>query len=376
MFSKALTFFAALLCVASLLVLIPGPLLLTFVIHVAATELWPILAFANIIVCVTSLLLPRDRWRGFTLGVSGIALLCSLTPIVAYVAEGPRVPLAALLTWPSTRGVSAAHYVNPRMVIYQRAPRSSNRPIIIAIYGGAWARGSPDRDARLNEELASINYLVIAIDYRHAPGAKWPAQRDDVESAVTWVRAHARSLGGDPARIALLGHSSGAQLALAAAARTPLVRAVITYESPVDLELGYRYPSEPDIIHARLVMRNLCGGPPESTPRCYRDASPRFFVHSGMPPVLMLVARHDHIVDRRFEQILRNRLQADGVRVTFIELAWAEHAFETIPDGWHNRIAFWFIRKFLEREFRRVPTLPGAHRRSFSRLRPGYAKLP
>lgn len=353
MLSKTLTFLAALLCVNSLLILTPGPVLLTFVIHIAATELWPILAFANIAVCVASLLLPPSPWRTFAIGLSSLALLCALAPIVAYVAQGPRVPLGALLTRPSTHGVSAMRYTNPRMVIYRRLPRISNRPIIVAIYGGAWARGSPDNDARLNEELAALNYLVIAIDYRHAPSAIWPAQRDDVENALHWVRAHALWLGGDRSRIALLGHSSGAQLALAVAARKPqLVRALITYESPVDLELGYRYPSKPDIIHARLVMRNLCGGTPNVAPHCYRDASPRFFVHPGMPPVLMLVAGHDHIVNRRFEDILKSRLQADGVPVTLIELAWADHAFETIPDGWHNRIAFWFIEQFLEREFK------------------------
>jgi len=184
--------------VASLLILTPGPVLLTFVIHVGATELWPILAFASIAVCSASLLLPRGRWQAFASGLSGFALLCTLAPIVAYVAHGPRVPLAALLKRPSTQDISVVRYANPRMVIYRRLPRISNRPIIVAIYGGAWARGSPDNDARLNEELAALNDLVIAVDYRHAPSAIWPAQRDDVENALGWVRAHALSLGGDP----------------------------------------------------------------------------------------------------------------------------------------------------------------------------------
>jgi acetyl esterase/lipase len=162
------------------------------------------------------------------------------------------------------------------------------------------------------------------------------------------VHAGARGLRGDPTRIVLLGHSSGAQLALIAASlREREVRAVVTYESPVDLQLGYFHPSQPDIIHIQAILRDLCGGPPESEPLCYRTASPRYAVRRGMPPVLMFAAGRDHVADLGYERVLRDTLRRAGVRVEYVELAWADHAFETVAYGFHDRIAMWYLRQFL-----------------------------
>lgn len=68
-----------------------------------------------------------------------------------------------------------------------------------------------------------------------------------------------------------------------------------------------------------------------------------------MPPVLMLAAGRDHVVNLQFEGVLRDTLRRDGVDVTYVELPWADHSFETLVYGFHNRIAMWHVRQFLER---------------------------
>jgi acetyl esterase/lipase len=211
---------------------------------------------------------------------------------------------------------------------------------VLVIYGGAWEHGSPQNDAQFNAIVASWGYRVIALNYPHAPGSRWPAQRDSVLRQIDSL-----STG----RIAVLGHSSGAQLAIIAAAQRPRrISAVITYESPVDLRLAYEYPPRPDLIDVRHVLVDLCGGTPQQRPACYRSGSPRYVVHAGMPPVLMIAAGRDHVVDVGFERLLRNELRGYGVGVTYVELPWADHAFEDVATGFHDRIALWYVRRFLE----------------------------
>ena len=61
--------------------------------------------------------------------------------------------------------------------------------------------------------LASQGIVAIAADYRSYPDAVFPAFLDDPAAAVRWARDHAHEFGGDPRRIFVMGHSSGAHIA-------------------------------------------------------------------------------------------------------------------------------------------------------------------
>ncbi|MGR4066046.1 MAG: alpha/beta hydrolase [Vulcanimicrobiaceae bacterium] len=313
----------------SIWIVVPGPVLPLFALTVGGTELWPLLALFNAFVLVVAI--RSGGWaRPAAAGFAATALLCSLVPPLAYVLSPVRVPLSAL--------------VAPLPLYPGPAHAEPGAPIVLAIYGGAWEHGSPANNALLNAIIASWGYRVVALDYPHAPAARWPAQR----------AAILRQIDAMPAGpIAVLGHSSGAQLAMIAAAMRPhRITAVVTYESPVDLRMGYEFPSQPDIIGVRTIMSDLCGGTPTQRPGCYRSGSPRYAVHAGMPPVLMIAAGRDHVVNLSFEHLLRDELRADGVSVTYLELPWADHAFEDVPTGFHDRIALWYLRRFLEAHLR------------------------
>ena len=309
----------------SVWIVIPGPIVPLFVLTVGGTELWPVLTVLNAIVLLITLR-SRSSTRPAAIIIALVALLCTLVPPLTYAIRGPQVPWSALLTPPSERTKTIA--VRP------------GAPVVLVIYGGAWEHGSPQNDAQFNAIVASWGYRVIALNYPHAPGSRWPAQRDSVLRQIDSLST---------VRIAVLGHSSGAQLAIIAAAQRPRrISAVITYESPVDLRLAYEYPPRPDLIDVRHVLVDLCGGTPQQRPACYRSGSPRYVVHAGMPPVLMIAAGRDHVVDVGFERLLRNELRGYGVGVTYVELPWADHAFEDVATGFHDRIALWYVRRFLE----------------------------
>ena len=74
--------------------------------------------------------------------------------------------------------------------------------------------GSHDSDDPLCRDLCKrANALIVSVDYRHAPEARFPAAADDGLAAVRWVAEHATELGGRPGALAVAGWSAGGNIA-------------------------------------------------------------------------------------------------------------------------------------------------------------------
>ena len=69
------------------------------------------------------------------------------------------------------------------------------------------------RPARAGCCATTVGAIVVSVDYRLAPEAKFPGAVDDCVAAWTWVAAHAAEVGGDPTAIAIGGDSAGGNLA-------------------------------------------------------------------------------------------------------------------------------------------------------------------
>jgi acetyl esterase/lipase len=222
-------------------------------------------------------------------------------------------------------------------------------PILVQLYGGAWQRGSPEDNGSFASYFASNGYVVVAIDYRHAPAWKWPAQIQDVRAALGWVIAHSTEYEGDRNRIGMIGRSAGAQLALVAAfqAGSPLVRAVASYYGPVDLAEGWRTPPWPDPLDIRTILNTYLGGTPDSVPEQYRGASPITYVGRNAPPTLLIYGGRDNVVQARFGLELYDRLQNVGATAVLLDLPWAEHAFDALPNGLSGQISLYYTERFL-----------------------------
>ncbi|MBE9059661.1 alpha/beta hydrolase [cf. Phormidesmis sp. LEGE 11477] len=269
-------------------------------------------------------------------------------------------------------------------------PRSPGRyPAVMMIYGGGWRTGSSGANEALGRFLASRGYVVVAADYRHSPQYQFPAQLEDISAALAFIRDHADEYEIMPDRIALLGWSAGAQLAMLTGfqapqtllsqallseaplseirlsetrlSKTPLnlpstanqlsVRAIVSYYGPVDLANGYRNPPRPDPLDVRQVLEDYLGGSPDERPAAYTEASPITYVKAAtpdsLPPVLLIHGGRDHIVEAKYgsylyEQILRSRNTA-----VWVKIPWAEHAFDKIFNGVGNQMALHFLERFL-----------------------------
>ena len=234
-----------------------------------------------------------------------------------------------------------------RVDIY-RPSGVSRRPAVVQMYGGGWRSGTRENNAPMSSALAAQGFVVFAIDYRHSPRWQWPAQLHDVRAAVAWVKQHAAEYGADAGRLALLGRSSGAQLALIGGitSRDPAIRAIVALYSPVNLTSGYENPGFPDTLGLRELEVAFIGGTPAEKPEAYRDASPITHADSSHPPVLLISGGKDRIVYAAYSRTLYEHLNRSGTAV-FLVIPWANHAFDEIPFGPSAQLELYYAGRFL-----------------------------
>ena len=234
-----------------------------------------------------------------------------------------------------------------RVDVYR--PRGiSHAPAIVQTFAGGWRSGTRLNNAPMSRALAAQGFVVFAIDYRLTPRWQWPAQLDDVRAAVAWVKEHAAEYGADGNRLALLGRSSGAQLALIGGITSgdPAVRAIVALYSPVNLTSGYENPGFPDTLGLRELERAFIGGTPAEKPEAYRDASPISHADAPHPPVLLMSGGKDRIVYAEYSRTLYEHLRRSGTAVLLV-IPWANHAFDEVPFGPSAQLEMYYAGRFL-----------------------------
>lgn len=207
----------------------------------------------------------------------------------------------------------------------------AGNPAVIFIHGGGWSAGDKSGySGYYAEKYLRAGYSVISINYRLArtedPNSQWPAQLQDVQLALRWIREHAEQLRIDPDRICAFGDSAGGHLALFLGAlrdsrpgdrssifpaQSPQVRCVVNMFGPADL-------THPKFVD---VFKNppLFGGRSYAeAPELWRDASPLESIESDMAPTLVIQGLRDDIVDVDISNNLVERLTEKGVTHEYI----------------------------------------------------------
>jgi acetyl esterase/lipase len=203
--------------------------------------------------------------------------------------------------------------------VYRPARRADGTPapVVVFFYGGGWNSGRRADYRFVGRRLAAAGLLTLVADYRTWPRAGFPAFVEDGARAVAWARAHARELGGDPARLYVAGHSAGAQIA-------GLIGTDARYLGahgmrPRDLAgvIGLSGPYDFDVTGDLVPIF----GPPARWP----DAQALNFVDGDEPPFLLVHGAADQRVEARDSTLLAERLQSKGVKATLLMLADAGH---------------------------------------------------
>jgi acetyl esterase len=193
-------------------------------------------------------------------------------------------------------------------------------PVVVYFHGGGWVIGDiASHDTSCHRMAAGVPAVVVSVDYRLAPEARYPAAVDDCEAATAWVSAHAADLGADPARLAVAGDSAGGNLAAVIARRArdkggpPIAFQLLIYPAtdmtgslPSRVENGTGYLLDTD------AMTWFEGNYIDEADRKDPDASPLFVDDlSGLPPALVITAEFDPLRDEG--EAYAERLRQAGV---------------------------------------------------------------
>ena len=87
------------------------------------------------------------------------------------------------------------------------------RPTVVFVHGGAWSHGSKELFALLGRRVRDAGFVCVVVGYRRYPAADAHGAAADVGAATAWVQEHVAAYGGDPGRVTLAAHSSGAHVA-------------------------------------------------------------------------------------------------------------------------------------------------------------------
>lgn len=165
-------------------------------------------------------------------------------------------------------------------------------PMLVYFHGGGWVVGSLDSHDGVARYLANrARALVISVDYRLAPEHRFPAAVEDAWTSVVWAYEHASDLGGDAARTAVGGDSSGGTLAGVASLRArdrgmALALQLLVYPALDSRPGGLDQESS---WWVRQYLRTDADGlNPEASPLLAEDlrgVAPAFILSCGLDPL-------------------------------------------------------------------------------------------
>jgi acetyl esterase/lipase len=220
-----------------------------------------------------------------------------------------------------TEGI--AYGSDPRQKLDVYVPRHAveNAPVVVFFYGGSWNSGSRSDYSFVGEALASRGIVAVLADYRLYPQVRYPSFLEDGAKAVAWTHEHIRQFSGDPKRLYLMGHSSGAYNVAMLALEPQLLGAVGM--SPHDLSgwIGLAGPYD------FLPIKNPEVRPVFFWPDSPPQSQPINHVSRGAPPALLMASRDDTLVNpTRNTGGLASKLRAAGVPVQDIYYSRTGHA--------------------------------------------------
>jgi cation diffusion facilitator CzcD-associated flavoprotein CzcO/acetyl esterase/lipase len=212
-------------------------------------------------------------------------------------------------------------------------------PIVAYFHGGGWVLGSQESDDPLCRDLCvRSGAVIVSVDYRHAPEARFPAAADDGFAAVQWIAANAVELGGIPGQLAVAGWSAGANIAavacqLARDAGGPEILGQVLLTPVTDCDMSrpsYTENGEGFLLTAPL-MRWFWDHYADPADRKDPKASPlRAADLSNLPPALIVTGEFDPLRDEGLAYA--EALAAAGVSVRHLSGRGHTHTSVTMVD--------------------------------------------
>lgn len=227
----------------------------------------------------------------------------------------------------------------PQIVDVYVSATPGPHPLIMYIHGGGWTGGHTRHSGALADfpkvlaALAAEGFTVASLEYRLSGEAKFPAQLQDADAALRFLKAHAADYEIDPARVGLWGGSAGGHLAALtalacretaldpASASDGCVQAAVTWYGVYDFA-GMTATPDGNAAGARLLgCDRVC--PADRI----RAVSPVTYIDAKDPPFLLIHGDEDKTVPVAQSHLGEAALRKAGVPVEAIYIPGVDHSF-------------------------------------------------
>lgn len=173
--------------------------------------------------------------------------------------------------------------------------KQKKNPALVMIHGGGWRSGNKNQMQDMARAIASKGYSCFAIEYRLSVEAKYPGGIYDVKNAIKFIKDNAKKFNVDPDKIAVLGCSSGGQMAALIGTTNEIldfedqsfkskssskVQAIID----VDGVLAFKHPESSEGDMASFWL----GGTYAEKPENWKNASPLNHTGKSTPAILFI----------------------------------------------------------------------------------------
>lgn len=261
-----------------------------------------------------------------------------IAAIIAHACLDGQVPGGGRTNWPNGQVYHDVQYGDATpadrqtLDLYTTSAADVNgsapAPCAIYIHGGGW-RGKEKEAPQWLLSLRKRGFHVAAIGYRLSSHAKHPAQIEDVENAVRYLKTNAAQWNLDPTRIVAVGASAGGHLASLLGTRNgpssdARVIGVVNFFGPSLL-----YGVDSDQVKQLLG----CNSPSKNGTACYdkaRDASPIEHVAADNPPFLHFHGTCDTTVPIESTYMFHDAFNTSNVDSTLVVVPGVGHARDHI----------------------------------------------
>ncbi|MFC8433551.1 alpha/beta hydrolase [Streptomyces sp. NPDC057253] len=219
--------------------------------------------------------------------------------------------------------------------VYRPTAGTSPAPVYVNFHGGGFVVGRPEQDDHICRYLAATaGCVVINVDYAVAPQRPYPAPVTQAYDVTAWVAGNGSAGGWDGSRLAVGGHSAGANLTaavcrLARERGTFTPRLQIIDSAPLDQQADpatKRSLVAKPLLSPQLMRIFTAAYVPDPADRAHPLVSPALADDlAGLPPALVITAENDRLRDEG--DAYAKALEAAGVPVTHRVFEGADHYF-------------------------------------------------
>ena len=210
--------------------------------------------------------------------------------------------------------------------LFQPPVRRPPMPALLLLHDNP---GSAEDLESVARNLAERGYVALALSMRGFPGSEGQddcgaRQADDAVEALYWL---ARQPGVDRSRLGILGFGQGAQVALLAAARSSLAKAVVGYFPVTDVP---RWSEGTIYQSVRDYVARVCQQQPQSS------VSPVLHAATITTPVLLIHGEEDDRVPAEQSRLMHEALQGVGRQSEIRLMPGARHGFtpDELEESW------------------------------------------